>query len=76
MTINVFLILFLTTTIGSLILYQKTNQDIYRVLAVFTAVVCIIWGLVIAHWAIHILSLIAIVVLGEPLMKMVQATNK
>ena len=76
MTITIFLILFLTITIGSFRLYQKTRQDIYRVLAISTAIVCIIWGLVIAHWSIHILTLIAIVLLNEPIMKMVQASNK
>jgi hypothetical protein len=27
---------------------------------------CLIWGLVIAHWSVHVLALFAILFLGKP----------
>jgi hypothetical protein len=38
--------------------YQRTANDIYRVLSAMTAVICLIWGFAIAHWSIHLLSLL------------------
>ena len=38
--------------------YQRTANDIYRVLSAIIAVVCLIWGFAIAHWSIHLLSLL------------------
>ncbi|MFB6277003.1 MAG: hypothetical protein ABEI32_12770 [Halothece sp.] len=38
--------------------YQRTANDIYCVLSAMTAVICLIWGFAIAHWSIHLLSLL------------------
>ena len=54
-----FILLFLATSIG-VFLYIRTSQDIYGVLAVGMAIVCLIWGLVIAHWSLHLLALLAL----------------
>ena len=47
----------LFTTVGSLLLYWRTANDIFGVLAVVMAIACLIWGLVIAHWSLHLLFL-------------------
>jgi len=31
------------------------------------SVSCLIWGLVIAHWSIHVLALLALLFIGKPL---------
>lgn len=51
-------LLLLVVALGSIVLYQRTTNDIYQVLAAGTAIVCLIWGFAIAHWSIHLLSLI------------------
>ncbi len=61
-----FILLFLTTSIG-IFLYIRTSQDIFGVLAVGMAIVCLIWGLVIAHWSLHLLALLALLFLGKPM---------
>ena len=38
--------------------YQRSANDIYRVLSALMAVVCLIWGFAIAHWSIHLFSLL------------------
>ncbi|BDA40269.1 hypothetical protein CPARK_000110600 [cyanobacterium endosymbiont of Braarudosphaera bigelowii] len=58
MIFYVFPFLFFVISIGSILRYQRTNNDIFGVLAFATALVSIIWSLVISHWLIHILSLI------------------
>ena len=73
MTIPIFPILLFLTAVGSIILYQRTALDIFKVLAAGTAIVCLIWGLVIAHWTIHLLSLIVLLKLN-PIIKAVQVT--
>lgn len=70
MMLPVFPLLLLITSIASGFWYQKTNNDIFGVLAVASAVVCLIWGLVIAHWLIHLLGLLLLVKLSNPLLKL------
>jgi hypothetical protein len=53
-------LLFLLTALGSVILYLRTDHDIFGVLAVVGSIVCLIWGLVIAHWSVHLLALIGL----------------
>ena len=61
MILPVFPLLMIATTIGSVILYLRTANDIFSVLAVTFAIACLVWGLVVAHWAIHLLFLTGLV---------------
>ena len=72
MMLPIFPILLLLTAIGSIVLYQCTDLDIFKVLAAGTAIVCLIWGLAIAHWSIHLLSLIVLLKFKSPVLKTVQ----
>jgi uncharacterized membrane protein len=53
----------LITTLGSVIWYLRTNNDIFAVLAVGMALVCLVWGLVVSHWALHLLALLVVLFL-------------
>lgn len=66
MLIPVFMTLLLITTIISVFIYQRTNQDIHLILAIFTASILVIWGLAIAHWSIHIFALITLLSIRIP----------
>ena len=72
MMLPIFPILLFLTAIGSIFLYQCTDLDIFKVLAVGVAIVCLIWGLAIAHWSIHLLSLIVLLKFKSPVLKTVQ----
>ena len=66
MILPVFLLLMLTTTLGSVILYLRTANDIFGVLAVIGAIACLIWGLTIAHWLIHLIFLATLLLWRKP----------
>ncbi|MEA5532800.1 hypothetical protein [Crocosphaera sp. XPORK-15E] len=72
MILPIFPILFLITAVGSVLWYQRTENDIFGVLAVASALACLIWGLVISHWLIHILSLIILLTFRTPLLSAIQ----
>ena len=61
-----FLLLLLVSALASIIIYLRTDNDIFALLAVGMSVTCLIWGLVIAHWSVHILALFAVLYLGKP----------
>ena len=61
-----FPILLLVTAIASIIIYLRTDNDIFALLAVGMSVCCLIWGLVIAHWSVHLLALLALLFVGRP----------
>ena len=61
-----FLILLLVSALASIFIYQRTDNDIFALLAVGMSVICLIWGLVVAHWSVHILALFAVLYLGKP----------
>ena len=61
-----FPILLLVTAIASIVIYLRTNNDIFALLGVCMAVCCLIWGLVLAHWSIHLLALLALLFIGKP----------
>lgn len=61
-----FPLLLLVTAIASIFIYLRTNNDIFALLAVGMSVTCLIWGLVIAHWSVHLLALLAIMFIGRP----------
>jgi hypothetical protein len=58
------LVLF-TTTIFSVWVYQKINQELTRMLTATLAIVGFIWGLAIAHWSIQLLILIASIIIFQ-----------
>ncbi len=66
MMISVFLTLLFLSTFISLLLYLRTNQDIHLVLAFFCGTIFLIWSLVVAHWSIHLLSLLVLLCLRIP----------
>jgi hypothetical protein len=70
-----FPLLLLLTAIASIIYYQRTKNDIFGVLGVSTTLAALIWGLVIAHWSIHLLSLILLVKFRYPLLNLVAIEN-
>ena len=61
-----FPLLLLVTAIASIVIYFRTNNDIFALLAVGMSVSCLIWGLVIAHWSVHLLALLALLFVGRP----------
>ena len=61
-----FPLLLLVTAIASIVIYLRTDNDIFALLAVGMSVSCLIWGLVIAHWSVHILALLALLFVGRP----------
>jgi membrane protein YdbS with pleckstrin-like domain len=58
MILPIFPLTLLTIALVSIWYYQRTANDIYRVLSAIIAVVCLIWGFAIAHWSVHLLSLV------------------
>ena len=65
MAIPIFPILLFLTALLNLFLYLRTANDIFGVLAVGMTICCLIWGLVIAHWSIHLLALLALLISGR-----------
>ena len=61
-----FPLLLLVSAIISIVIYLRTANDIFALLGAGMMVICLIWGLVIAHWSIHILALVALLFLGKP----------
>lgn len=61
-----FPLLLLVTAIASIVVYLRTDNDIFALLAVGMSVTCVIWGLVIAHWSVHLLALLALLFVGRP----------
>jgi hypothetical protein len=55
-----FPILFLLTSIGSLLIYQHSHGEQFHLLAVLMAAVAIIWLLIISHWSFQLLCLLAL----------------
>ena len=65
MAIPMFLILLFSTALINIFLYLRTANDIFGVLAVGMTICCLIWGLVIAHWSIHLLTLLVLLGYGK-----------
>ncbi len=61
-----FPILLFVTALASIVIYLRTANDIFALLGAGMAVICLIWGLVIAHWSIHILALAALFFFIKP----------
>lgn len=58
--------LFLFTAAISIVIYLRTSNDIFALLGACMTLICLIWGLVIAHWSIHILALAALFLFVKP----------
>ncbi|WP_026079696.1 hypothetical protein [Spirulina subsalsa] len=58
MMLPVFPLLLLFLALANIWIYQRSTNELTRVLTVATAAVCLIWGFAIAHWSIHLLSLL------------------
>ena len=61
-----FPILLLVAAIANIVIYLRTDNDIFALLAVGMSIACLIWGLIIAHWSIHLLALLAVLFIGRP----------
>ena len=61
-----FPILLFITAIASIVTYLRTSNDIFALLGAGMTVICLIWGLVVAHWSIHVLALAALFLFVKP----------
>lgn len=66
MMISLFMMLLFLTTIISAFIYQRTNQDIHLVLAIFTAIIFFVCALAMAHWSIHMFALLTLLCIRIP----------
>jgi hypothetical protein len=58
MMLLLFPLLLLITSVWSILWYQRTDNDIFGVLGASSAVIGLIWGLVIAHWSVNLIGLL------------------
>jgi hypothetical protein len=58
MILALFPILFLLASIGSLLIYQHSRSEQFRLLAVVMGTVAAIWLLTVSHWSFQILCLL------------------
>lgn len=72
MMLPVFPILLLIISIASGISYLKTDNDTFGVLAIATAAGCLLWGLVVAHWLILLVSLLVLLKIRTPVLGLVE----
>ena len=61
-----FPLLLFVAAVASIVIYLRTDNDIFALLAVGMSVSCLVWGLVIAHWSVHLLALLALLFVGRP----------
>jgi hypothetical protein len=61
-----FLFLLLVTALTSIVIYLRTNNDIFGLLGIFMSLICLIWGLAIAHWSVQVLALSALLFFSKP----------
>jgi hypothetical protein len=62
-----FPVLMLLTAFGSFFLYKHTKNELFAILAVGNALICSIWGLLMAHWSILAICLLVTLKL-EPIL--------
>ncbi|MGK7930100.1 MAG: hypothetical protein AB4041_01520 [Microcystaceae cyanobacterium] len=68
MMLPLFPLLLVITAIWSILWYQKTDNDIFGVLGTTSAVIGLIWGLVIAHWSINLIGLVLLLIFRSSLL--------
>lgn len=61
-----FPLLLFVSAVACIVVYLRTNNDIFALLGVGMLFCCLIWGLVIAHWSVHLLALGALCFIGRP----------
>jgi uncharacterized protein HemY len=71
MMFPLFPLLLLITAIGSGLWYQRTNNDIFGVLAVLSALISLIWGLVVLHWTLNLLVLVLLLKFRSSVLRLV-----
>ncbi|NCQ85123.1 MAG: hypothetical protein GPJ00_11715 [Microcystis aeruginosa W13-18] len=67
-----FPLLLLLLSFLSLLWHQKTDNDIFKALAVSSLIFAIIWGLILAHWSIHLLGLLLLLKFRSPAFSLVR----
>lgn len=45
----------------SICLYHSSSHEVIKVLAIFVAAICTIWGFASTHWGFHLLCLLILV---------------
>ncbi len=60
MMLPLFPLLLLITSVWSILWYQKSDNDIFGVLGATSAIIGLIWGLIIAHWSINLIGLLVL----------------
>lgn len=66
MILSLFPFLLLTLAVVSVLICQKTNQELIRMLTATIAGVVLIWGLAIAHWSVQLSLFILILLIFQP----------
>jgi lipopolysaccharide export LptBFGC system permease protein LptF len=61
MMFPIFPLLLLLTALFSIYLYQRSANEVYRVLGASLAVVCLVWGFAVAHWSVLLFCLLLLV---------------
>ncbi|AFY36905.1 hypothetical protein Lepto7376_0473 [[Leptolyngbya] sp. PCC 7376] len=46
--------------LASVYLYQSSDHEVMKLLAISAAAVCIIWGFATTHWGLHLLCLLVL----------------
>ena len=72
MLFPLFPILLLVMAIASLLWYQQTDNDMFWVLAASSAVIGLIWGLVMTPWTVQLVALLLLLGIRTPLLRPVK----
>jgi hypothetical protein len=72
MILPIFPILWLLAAISSILWYQRTANDIFYALGIASAIIALIWGLIIAHWSFLLLALIFLLKMRSPSINTIQ----
>lgn len=72
MILPIFPILWLLAAIGSIFWYQRTANDIFYALGIASAIIAVIWGLIITHWSVLLFALIFLLKMRSPVINTVQ----
>jgi uncharacterized membrane protein len=69
MLFPVFPILLILMAIASFVWYQHTDNDMFWVLAASSAVIGLVWGLIMMPWTVQLLALLIVMGLRPPLLR-------
>jgi hypothetical protein len=76
MLFPLFPLLLLVLAIASILWYQQTNNDIFWVLAASSAVMGLIWGLVMTPWVVQLMVLLVLLGIRKPLLRPIKINIK